>query len=518
MLRVPIAVGMLAAAITLPQPGAAQRPGEPVFRFTTNQKFDPTAIPPYRGDHRAIYRHIDEHLDRHVAELQRWIRQPSVSAQNVGIGEMAELLRADLRTLGFREAAVVPTSGHPGVWGYYDAGAEQALVVYMMYDVQPVEPADWRVPPFAGELVETEHGLVLMGRGATNQKGPERAFLNALSSIIAVTGTLPVNLMVLAEGEEEMGSPHYPELVDQFEARLRQAVGAFFTGNSQDPKGDVNLNLGVKGIVYFELEARGGPSGGPSRAEIHGSYKAIVDAPALRLTHALASMTSPDGNTLTIPGYYDPVRPPTLEEQRLINGMVDHWDDATLQRLLGVERWINGLRGRDAIVRLLYHPTLNINGMWSGYTGEGTKTILPHVATAKVDTRLPPGLSPDTALAMIRRHLDAHGFGDLEIRKLSGYPAAQTSVETPLVQAAIAVFRKYGITPRVAPRLAGSAPFYVFTERLGLPLVFAGLGHGSGAHAPNEYMVIRPREGSRVAGLADIEKGYVDLLYALAGR
>ncbi len=142
---------------------------------------------------------------------------------------------------------------------------------------------------------------------------------------------------------------------------------------------------------------------------------------------------------------------------------------------------------------------------------------MPHKVTAKVDSRLPPGLRADSALAMIRRHLDSNGFDDIVIRQLAGYPAAQTSVDAPLVHAAISVFNKYGHTPTVSPRLAGSAPFYQFTERLGLPLVFSGLGHGSGAHAPNEYMLIRPAPGSQVAGLAGIEKAYVDLLFALAG-
>ncbi|MGH7551743.1 MAG: M20/M25/M40 family metallo-hydrolase [Longimicrobiales bacterium] len=494
---------------------AAQTPTR-AFRFTTNEKFDPASIPAYRGDHQAIYRHIDAHLDEHLAHIQRWLRQPSVSAQNVGIRDMAALLRDDLKSLGFQEAELVETSGHPGVWGYYDAGAERTLLLYMMYDVQPVNPEDWRSPPFEARLVDTELGSVVMARGATNQKGPERALLNALSSIIAVEGKLPVNLMVAAEGEEELGSPHYPEIITKYESRLRRAHGVLFPFNSQEPSGKISMSLGVKGILYTEMEAKGGPGGGPVRAEIHGSFKAIVDAPALRLVQALASLTSADGNTIRVPGYYDAVRPPTLEEQRLINAMADEWDDPTIQRSLGVSRWIDGVKGREAILRYLYDPTLNIDGMWSGYTEDGVKTILPHIATAKVDSRLPPSLHPDSALALLRRHLDAHGFRDVEIRKLSGYPAAQTTVDAPLVRAAISVFNKYGFPPSVSPRLAGSAPFYQFTDRLGLPLVFSGMGHGSGAHAPNEYMVIRPAPGSRVAGLAAIEKAYVDLLYALA--
>ena len=486
------------------------------FRFQTEERFEAASIAAYDGNHEAIYAYIDEHLPQHLASLQRWLRQPSISAQNVGIQEMAEMLRDDLTALGFQEAELVPSDGHPGVWGYYDAGAERTLMVYLMYDVQPVNPEDWDSPPFEARLDDTDLGRILRGRGATNQKGPERAFLNALEAIIQTEGTLPVNLMVLAEGEEELGSPHYPQLVDRYEARLRTADGVLFPFNAQSPTGALNMSLGVKGILYTEIEAVGGPRGGPVRAEIHGSYKAIVDSPPFRLIQALSTLTSRDGNTILVPGYYDPVRPPTLEEQRLINGMEESWDDRGQQEALGVERWIDGITGREAILRYLYHPTMNIDGIWAGYTGEGVKTILPHKATAKVDSRLPAGLHPDSALAMIRRHLDAGGFDDIVIRKLAGYPAAQTTVDAPIIQAAIGVFNKYGRPPSVSPRLAGSAPFYQFTERLGLPLVFSGLGHGSGAHAPNEYMVIEPREGSGIAGLADIEKAYVDLLFALA--
>jgi acetylornithine deacetylase/succinyl-diaminopimelate desuccinylase-like protein len=295
--------------------------------FDTDEAFDAREIPAYAGSHDAVYAHIDANLDRHTAELQRWVRQRSVSAQNDGIQQMAELLRDDLKALGFQEAELVPTSGHPGVWGYYDAGAPKTLLVYMMYDVQPVNPDDWQSPPFEAHLVDHELGTVLMGRGATNQKGPERALLNAIASILATNGTLPVNLMVAAEGEEELGSPHYPEIVDKYEARMRTADGVIFPFNSQDRTGDFTMSLGVKGILYVELEARGGPHGGPTRAEIHGSYKAVVDAPALRLVQAIASLTSPDGNTILVPGYYDQVAGPTLEEQRLVNAMAADWND-----------------------------------------------------------------------------------------------------------------------------------------------------------------------------------------------
>ncbi len=488
----------------------------PHYEVTTTEAYDLSGITTYTGEHEAIYAYIDDTLEAHLGNLQRWVRQPSISAQNVGITEMAELLRDDLKAIGFSETRLVPTSGHPGVWGFYDAGAPLTLMVYMMYDVQPVNPEDWETPPFEGNLVDKEFGRVLMARGATNQKGPERAFLNAIDSIIQVTGTLPVNLMVLAEGEEELGSPHYNELVDEFENRLSTADGVLFPFNSQNLDGGLSMLLGVKGIVYWELESRGGAWGGPGRSEIHGSFKAVVDSPTQRLIEAIASMTSDDGNTILVPGYYDDVRPPTAEESMLINAMADDWTGEEWKQGLGLSRFIHGLEGRDALMRYFYDVTLNVDGIWSGYTGEGVKTILPHLATAKMDSRLPMGVDPDRQLERLRSHLDTRGFTDVEIHKLSGYPAAQTPVDTPLVQAAMGVFDKWATIERVMPRIGGSAPFYQFTERLGLPLVFNGLGHGTGAHGPNEYMLIHPVEGSKVAGLADIEKSYVDLLFALA--
>jgi acetylornithine deacetylase/succinyl-diaminopimelate desuccinylase-like protein len=490
----------------------AAHPGE----FTTNARFDAADVPAYTGDHPGVYEHIRANQEDHVAQLQRWVRQPSISAQNVGVRDMAEMVREDLLELGFQEAELVPTDGHPGVFGWYDAGAARTLLLYMMYDVQPVEPEDWQVPPFAGELVRNELGTVLMARGAVNQKGPERALLNALSSIIAVNGRLPVNLLVAAEGEEELGSPHYPQVVAPYMDRLRTATGAFFPMPAQNSRGLATMTLGVKGIAYWEFEASGSANGGPMRAEIHGSFQAIVDSPVWRLVQALSSLVSPDGNSILVPGYQDSVRPPTEEEQRLINGMLETWDEETIKATMGVGRWVDGISGREALVRYLCRPTLNIDGIWAGYTGEGTKTILPHKATAKVDSRLVPNQTPEEALRLIRAHLDSRGFTDISIREMGCYPPAQTSVESALVQSAIGVYNKYGRTPLVQPRLAGSAPFYVFTDRLGLPMIPGGLGHGSGAHAPNEYLVIEPAEGSQILGLAEMEMAYADLLFALA--
>ena len=486
----------------------------PKYAIDLSNPYSTDSVTAYAGDHAAVYAYIDDRFEAHTAALQRWMRQPSISAQNVGVRDMAEMMRADFEALGFAEAELVETSGHPGVWGYYDAGAEKTLMVYMMYDVQPVDPEDWRSPPFEAAIVDTPQGTAIMARGATNQKGPQRAFLNAVESILAVEGELPVNLMITAEGEEELGSPNYPEIIDSYEERLKQADGVIFPMSGQDAQGHTSLLLGVKGIIYWELEASGGAWGGPVDAEIHGSYKAIADSPVLRLVQAISTLVSGDGNTIEVPGYYDDVRPPTAEEQSLIAGYVKKENLATLRELFGIERWIDGMEGVDVLHEIIYTPTMNIDGLWAGYTGEGVKTILPHVATAKMDSRLPVGIDPAEALAKIRAHLDANGFEDVAMNVLAAYPASQTSVDTDLVRAAIAVYKRYGATPTVNPRAAGSAPFYQFTERLGLPMIPFGLGHGRGAHAPNEVYVVE--SDGAIAGLAGIEKAYVDLLYAFA--
>jgi acetylornithine deacetylase/succinyl-diaminopimelate desuccinylase-like protein len=488
------------------------------INFTTSERFEAGAVPAYGGEHPDVYAYIEGHAAEDLRQLQRWLRQPSISAEGRGIREMAELLRQDLTALGFQEAELVPTAGHPGVWGYLDEGAAKTLVVYLMYDVQPVEESNWQVGAFDGAVVDHPLGRALMARGATNQKGPQRAFLNAVAAIRAVKGKLPVNLMIAAEGEEELGSPHYPEIIDRYQDRMRKADGVIFPGNSQNRNGEVTLSLGAKGILYLELEAQGGEQGGPTKSEIHGSLKVVTDSPVWRLVQALATLTTPDGNTVTIPGYYDRIRPPSDEEQRLLNARLGRWEEEERQMraTLGVERWTDGLEGRDLLARMIVGTTLNIDGLVAGYTGVGVKTILPHRALAKIDSRLVPNQTPEEALRLIRTHLDAKGFRDISIKVLSRYPPAQTSVDEPWVRAAIGVYNKYGRTPVVSPRGTGSAPYYVFTERLGLPMIGVGLGHGSGAHAPNEYMVVESKPETGIAGLADIEKFYVDLLYAFA--
>jgi len=205
-----------------------------------------------------VYKYIDEHINEHIAKLQEIIRQPSISAENIGIRECAELIKKYFEELGCIEAKIVETSGNPVVYGEYDANSDKTLIVYMMYDTQPVDEPGWIVDPFAGEIIDFDtFGKCLVARGAVNTKGELRAFLNACESIKACKEEIPINLIFVAEGEEELGSRHLPEFIKKYERKLKEANGVFFPSVDQDEKGKVVMSLGVKGIIYFELELNG---------------------------------------------------------------------------------------------------------------------------------------------------------------------------------------------------------------------------------------------------------------------
>ncbi len=466
-----------------------------------------------------IYAHIDRSYETHLGKVQELIRQPSISAENRGVRECAELIKRHLQDLGCKDSKLVETSGFPVVYGNYDAGADKTIVVYMMYDTQPVDDPGWSVPALEGKVVDQPpFGKCIMARGAINTKGELQAFLNACESIQATGQEIPVNLIFVAEGEEELGSRHLPQFIKKYTGELSKADAVFFPYADQDQKGKVTMTLGVKGIVYFELQLDGENWGyGPTKFDIHGSNKAWVDSPAWRMIQALCTMTSKDGNKVLINEFYDNVEPPASEDLELLDKLEKTFDETTKKDMMKVERFIEDSHGRDALLKYLYSPTLNINGIWGGYTGPGTKTALPHKITAKVDVRLVPNMKVEEVLPKIRRHLDKHGFKEVKIVELEeGYGWAKTSIREPAAQAILKTHREFGHEPEIWPHIAGSAPFCMFNrEPLNLPFVIGGLGHGGRAHAPNEYIVVE--EGGPTGGLATLEKSYVAILVNLAG-
>jgi acetylornithine deacetylase/succinyl-diaminopimelate desuccinylase-like protein len=357
-----------------------------------------------------------------------------------------------------------------------------------------------------------------MGRGAVNQKGPESAFIAALHAIRGAGRRLPVNLVLVAEGEEEIGSPHFPQIVNRPEvtAALKKCTGVFMPSAEQDLDGSVVMTLGAKGVVELELVSSGERWGRGPRKDVHSSNKARLDSPAWHLVEALATLVSPDGNDPAIEGFADKARPMSAAEKNLIADASRRLNESAAKKQLGVEHWVHDVSWQEALELLQSRPTVNIEGLVGGYTGPGGKTILPHRAVAKIDMRLVPDMKAVEALAALKAHLAKHGFGDLEVNMTGGYDPNSTSADAALIRAQTSVYKRGGIDPIVLPRSAGSWPGYVFTnEPLHLAASHFGLGHGNGAHAPDEYYVIESTN-PKIQGIDGAVRSHVEYLFELA--
>lgn len=420
---------------------------------------------------------IEEHGDEAVASLQRFCQQPSVSAQNWGMREMAEIVAEHLDELG-AETLLVPTQGFPVVVGRFKGDSTRRLAIYDHYDVQPPEPLEaWSTPPFDAAILDGH----LYARGVADNKGNLVARLWAVRAWLEVYGALPCGVTFLVEGEEEVGSPSLGDFAKAHQDLL-QADGCLWESGTRDEQGAITITAGLKGVLCVELRVQ------TVAYDLHSSNAPLAPNAAWRMVEALRSLHEPSGR-VRIAGFYDAVRPP-IETERLlmarspidVESMRQNWK---VERLLGPSE--------DAVAlteHLLYAPTCNIGGLWSGYIGPGSKTVLPSTAGAKLDFRLVPDQEPEIILGLLRRHLTEQGFGDVEVIELEAptHPA-QSSLETPLVDALARSARYvYGLEPHVLPRRPGSGPMEELCLRYGLPVVNgAGVGYeGSRVHAPNE--------------------------------
>ncbi|HMH82924.1 MAG TPA: M20/M25/M40 family metallo-hydrolase [Gemmatimonadales bacterium] len=479
----------------------------------------PRSLYASQSDLAPIFAQIDKRHDEAVQRLQEWIRQPSIAAENRGMSEGCDLTMRLLREAGFDQVTKIPTDGQPGIFATLDAGAPRTLGLYFMYDVKQADPAEWSSPPWAAALVDRPGlGKVVMGRGAVNQKGPEATFLAALHAIRGAGKKPPLNFVLVAEGEEEIGSPHFPQVVrrPEVQAALRRTVGIFMPSAAQGSDGRVTITLGAKGVIECELVSSGERWGRGPKKDIHSSNKARVDSPAWHLVEALATLVSPDGNDPAIDGYADKARPLSAGEKAMVAEAARRLDEAVVKRELGVDHWVHDVSWGEALERLVSRPTVNIEGLVGGYTGPGGKTILPHRAVAKLDLRLVPDMTAAESLAALKAHLAKRGFGDVEVNMTGGYDPTTTTGDAALIKAQVAVYRRSGIDPVILPRIAGSWPGYVFTgDPLRLAAGHFGLGHGSGAHAPDEYYVIESQNPS-VRGLDGAVRSHVEYLYEVA--
>jgi acetylornithine deacetylase/succinyl-diaminopimelate desuccinylase-like protein len=466
-----------------------------------------------------VFAEVTKRHDEAVKRLQTWIRQPSIAAENRGMTEGCELTMQMFKEAGFQSVTKIPTDGQPGIFATLDAGAPRTVGVYFMYDVKQVDPAEWSSPPFDAALVDKPGlGKVIVGRGAVNQKGPEATFLAALHAIQGTGSKMPVNLVMVAEGEEEIGSPHIPQLVRRPEviAALKKTDGLFLPDAAQDLDGSVTVQLGAKGVIEVELVSSGEKWGrGPSH-DVHSSEKARIDSPAWHLVQALATLVSPDGNTPAVAGLADKARPLSDAEKAMIATAAKRMDENISKQSLGIKTWLHDVSFQESLELLMSKPTINIEGLVGGYTGPGGKTILPHRAVAKLDLRLVPDMKADETLAALKAHLATKGFGDIEVNMTGGYDPNSTSADARIIQKQLGLYKRAGIDPIVLPRSAGSWPGYVFTgDPLNLPAGGFGLGHGDGAHAPNEYFLIES-SNPKLQGMDGAVKSYVEFLYEMA--
>jgi acetylornithine deacetylase/succinyl-diaminopimelate desuccinylase-like protein len=476
------------------------------------------ASQPAGVDLKPVLAEIDRRHDEAVRRLQAWVRQPAIAAENRGMEEGCRVMMQLLREAGFQTVTRMPTDGHPGVFATLDAGAPKTLGVYFMYDVKQVDGEPWSSPPFEARLLNRPRvGTVIMGRGAVNQKGPEAAFLAALHAIRGAGRTLPVNLVLVAEGEEEIGSPHFAQVVRRPEVlrALGQASGIFMPAASQGLDGSVTVTLGAKGVIEVELTSSGERWGRGPRQEVHSSNKARLDSPVWHLVQALHTLVTPDG-TPAIEGFADRARPISARERQMVAAAAKRMDEAITKQQLGVTRWLRDASWQDALEMLMSQPTVNIEGLVAGYTGPGGKTVLPHKGAAKLDLRLVPDMTAEGALASLKAHLAKRGFADIEVTMTGGYDPTSTPEDARIIGAAMAVYRRRGIEPVMLPRNAGSWPGYVFTgEPLRLPAGHFGLGHGSGAHAPDEYFLVES-SNPMVEGMRGAVRSFVEFLYETA--
>jgi acetylornithine deacetylase/succinyl-diaminopimelate desuccinylase-like protein len=471
------------------------------------------------SDLKAIQAEIEKRHDESVRRIQEWIRQPSIAAENRGMSEGCDLTMRLLRDAGFSGVTKVPTDGHPGVFATLDAGAPRTVGIYFMYDVKQVDPSEWSSPPWDAALVDKPGlGKVMIGRGAINTKGPQATFLAALHGFRNAGRKLPVNLVFVAEGEEEIASPHFPQIVHRSDvlAALRKCNGVFMPMAQQSPDGTVTISLGAKGVVELELVSSGERWGRGPKQDLHSSNEARVDSPAWHLIQALNTLVGPDGHTPAIEGFADKARPLSATEKSMIRDAAKRESEELTKKQLGVQHWVHDVDFLEALELLASRPTVNIEGLVGGYTGPGGKTILPHRAVAKIDMRLVPDMTAQGALAALKAHLAKHGFADIEVNMSGGYDPTSTPAEAALIRASISVYKRKGIDPILWPRMAGSWPGYVFTgDPLNLPAGHFGMGHGNGAHAPDEYYVIESKN-PKVQGIDGAALSHVEYLYELA--
>lgn len=502
-------------------------------------KPDMSKVPP---DLQKVFEYIDSHIDEHVGNLQKWIQQPSISNSGEGIPESAEMVKGFFDKLGCQETRVYDVGiteygspGNPVVYAKCDEGAPKTLVLYWMYDTMPVtQPENWVAPPFEARLVDGQtagldphYKKVLIGRGATNSKGPEMAEYNAIASMKAVMGKLPVNLIFVAEGDEERMDIGLRKFMKDHSDLFKGADAMLMFGGQNPVTGSAGIMGGSEGCVYVELTTSGKSWGrGPVQSDIHGTFKRSVDSPAWRHIKMLASLVSDDGNTPKIAGFFDNITPLSPEEDAGLRKAATKMDPKVAAENLGVARFISD--DPYTILKMSrYGTSFNLDGIWGGnmYAG-GAGAILPNKITSKHNFRYIPNMNGLDIVKKLRTQLDKNGYKDVQVKLIGDVPWSKMSYNTDIARSITKMYDEFGI-PYAPPSqtetiLGGYWPAYLFSngavgqkiDTVSIPIAGGSAGHGGRAHAANEYYVI---EGyGKVYGYAGTEESIATIIYNYA--
>ncbi len=420
--------------------------------------------------------YLENNLEKSIDELSRYCKQPSVSAQQLGLNECAELTAGLLKKRGF-SVEIIKTGGAPVVIAEKAGKSNRTILFYNHYDVQPAEPLElWDTPPFEPSLRDGK----LFARGVSDDKGHLVSRLFAIDALMDANGELPCTIKFCVEGEEETSSVHLHDFMEENHQKLT-ADACIWEFGGVDHREVPMQYLGLRGICYVELKVR------TAGVDVHsGLGGSIFPNAAWRLVWALRSIKGND-EKIHLPGFYDSVKPPTKKDIELMSLMPDLAEE--YKERYGVKKFLDGLEGGTELnIAESLRPTCTICGLTAGYQGKGSKTVQPCVASAKVDFRLVPDQTPALVFSQLRKHLDANGFDDVEIELLGGESPAKTDPDDPFVRLVdITAQEVYGKPMQIVPLSGGSGPNHLFAEKLHFPIVTAGIGYpGSNAHAPNE--------------------------------
>ena len=429
----------------------------------------------------SIQERVDNTKDSLLDELKEFLRMPSISARKEnpdGFRRCAEWVAEKLREAG-AEARLMETEGHPVVYAEIGDG-DKTLLSYGHYDVQPPEPLElWESDPFEPTL--RDGGI--FARGVADDKGDVLARIQALRLYIEEHGQPSFKLRFLIEGEEEIGSPNLAPFVRD-NAELFAADACLWESSMKDGEGRPLIFCGTKGMAYVELRTKG------ASHDLHSMYGGIAPNPVWRLVQALRTIKDENGE-ITLDGLDALADPPSDKDLEAISRIP--FDEAALKASWDVDAFDRDLAGDAALREMLLRPTANIAGIQSGYTGPGTKTIVPSEAFVKMDFRLVSGQSPGPVLELIESHLRKRGFDDIEVVDLHGVEAAKTPVDSPIVRTAIESWEDLGVDDSVVyPTIGGSGPTSLIATELGIPTIMTGsvANTHSRLHAPNEWVLL----------------------------